>query len=275
MTTVDAVLRVGQKLDHYAGVCIILGVFVLFGGNGILSIGGYSIELARYAPASIGTIATMIGAVLILAPLYVLLVKWLGYPAQRRFLNCVFIILLVYSLAYITYSSFFSRPGNPVHEWGYSLSQNRFWMEVAANELRRHEGRSLVLVVKSPGSETGIGPHVTWVRNDSWQVSQGAFRFSVDNVSIKNDVRLGDRIQGFLYSIPRDASLEEARTLSDIQDVGGQQLAYRWATVSIRSYSFDEWENALNSMPSSLSSELEAYLKNYGRDVDSARDLAP
>lgn len=221
--------KAGASLDVSAGAVIIVGIIVLFAGNGGLNVGDLELSLGQNIPSGVKAVSVILAIFLIFFGTALLIEKHItsgsSDPTLRR---KIFIPMLVAGSICVTWSSyaiFFQPPSlYSIPRWECDATNSTFSATINQSGLKKHEGKDLVLVVTRSNARSSDRADIEII--SSWSPKSITGEYKIHATNSTSQCRLGVEFRISLFAV--SPGQQDLKTLQDVEQAEGSEfITYR------------------------------------------------
>jgi len=221
-------------LENHPASFLMAGLFCFLIASQALKLQIGSIELILISPTNkiLQSIVLFFGITLIVFGIYAIFLKW----------NVKSILFHTILIIFFFVSSFFSfyttlsvevEPPFPLEGYGYRLSDSSFYVTLSCSKIAEHSGADLISVIRrsNPSISKELDPDIDISNPFPLQkVKEGCITIKTEAKRIKDDIKLGDNIECYIFAIPPNIDISRIRKIEDIANIEGRLV---WGCASL------------------------------------------
>jgi len=220
--------------ENHPASFLIAGIFCFLIAAHALKLQVGSTEIILISPTNkiLQSILLFFGITLIFVGIYLIFLKW----------NVKSLLLRIVLIIFFSVSSFFSfytifsvevEPPFPLEGYGYRLNDSSFYVTLSCPKIAEHKGTHLISVIRrsNPSISKELDPDIDISNPFPLQKNmEGCITIKTEAKRIKDEIKLGDKIECYIFAIPPIVDISRIRKIEDIANIGGRLV---WVCASL------------------------------------------
>ena len=187
-----------------------------------LQIGTANVIFINPTDKILKSIFLFFGITLFFVGVYLILLKW---EVKSKILYTIMILFFFVSSFFSFYTVFFKvEPPFPLESYGYRLKDSSFFVTLNCSKMPTYKGSHIISVIRrsNPSISKELDPAIDISNPFPLKKAEGCIEIKTEAKRIIDEIRLGDKIECYIFSIPPVVDISKIRKIEDITNIGGK-----------------------------------------------------